>query len=31
MKKAIAKRLENVLPKIINPDQTGYVKQTLYW
>ena len=24
--KTIAKRLENVLPKIINPDQTGYVK-----
>ena len=24
--KAIAKRLEKVLPKIINPDQTGYVK-----
>lgn len=24
--KVIAKRLENVLPKIINPDQTGYVK-----
>ena len=25
--KAIAKRLEKFLPKIINPDQTGYVKQ----
>ena len=24
--KVIAKRLENVLPKIINPDQTGYIK-----
>ena len=24
--KIIAKRLEKVLPKIINPDQTGYVK-----
>lgn len=24
--KAIAKRLEKVLPKIINPDQTRYVK-----
>ena len=24
--KTIAKRLEKVLPKIINPDQTGYVK-----
>ena len=24
--KVIAKRLEKVLPKIINPDQTGYVK-----
>ena len=24
--KAIAKRLEKVLPSIINPDQTGYVK-----
>ena len=24
--KAIAKRLENVLPSIINRDQTGYVK-----
>ena len=27
--KAIAKRLEKVLPKIINPDQSDYV--TLYW
>ena len=26
MTKAIAKRLEKVLPKIINLDQTGYVK-----
>ena len=26
MTKAIAKRLEKVLPKIINSDQTGYVK-----
>ena len=25
--KAIAKRLEKFLPEIINPDQTGYVKQ----
>jgi len=24
--KAIAKRLEKVLPKEINPDQTGYIK-----
>ena len=24
--KVIAKRLEKVLPKIINPDQTGYIK-----
>ena len=24
--KAIAKRLEKVLPKVINPDQTGYIK-----
>ena len=24
--KVIAKRLEKLLPKIINPDQTGYVK-----
>ena len=24
--KVIAKRLEKVLPKVINPDQTGYVK-----
>ena len=24
--KTIAKKLEKVLPKIINPDQTGYVK-----
>ena len=24
--KSIAKRLETVLPKIINPDQTGYIK-----
>ena len=24
--KIIAKRIENVLPKIINPNQTGYVK-----
>ena len=24
--KAIIKRLENVLPKVINPDQTGYIK-----
>ena len=25
--KVIAKRLEKVLPKIINPDQTGYINQ----
>ena len=25
--KAIAKRLEKVLPKVINPDQTGYIKK----
>jgi len=24
--KVLANRLEKVLPKIINPDQTGYVK-----
>ena len=24
--RVIAKRLEKVLPKIINPDQTGYIK-----
>ena len=24
--KVIAKRLEKLLPKIVNPDQTGYVK-----
>ena len=24
--KVIAKRLEKVLPKVVNPDQTGYVK-----
>ena len=26
LSKVFAKRLEKVLPKIINPDQTGYVK-----
>ena len=29
--KVIAKRLEKVLPKIINPDQTGYVKSRVHW
>ena len=27
---AIARRLEKVLPEIINEDQTGYVKRTFY-
>ena len=29
--KAIAKRLETVLPNLIHPDQTGFVKESLHW